>query len=83
MNLRKELLHWLYSLMVNEKMCEELLQCNERLENYIMSVLPEGNTDLRADEGMGLMCELEHAAFCAGANMVLDFIAGGSHADKA
>lgn len=82
MNLRKELLHWLYSLMSNEEMCEELRQCNERLENYIMSILPEGNADPRADEGMGLMCELEHSAFCAGSNMVLDFIAGGRHADK-
>lgn len=48
----------------------------DRLDRYITSILPGGDQDERIDEGMNLICNLEYAAFFAGANMVLDFIAG-------
>lgn len=76
MNLRDEIIQKIYEEVNNEELCEAMQIGFDRLDRYITSILPDGETDERMDEGMNLVCELEHAAFFAGANMVLDFIAG-------
>lgn len=76
MNLRDEIIHKIYDEVNNEELCEAMQIGFDRLYRYITSILPDGEKDERMDEGMNLVCELEHAAFFAGANMVLDFIAG-------
>ena len=76
MNLRDEIIQKIYEEVNNEELCEAMQIGFDRLNRYITSILPDGEKDERMDEGMNLVCELEHAAFFAGANMVLDFIAG-------
>lgn len=76
MNLRDEIIQKIYEEVNNEELCEAMKIGFDRLDMYITSILPDGEKDERMDEGMNLVCELEHAAFFAGANMVLDFIAG-------
>lgn len=76
MNLRDEIIQKIYDEVNNEELCEAMQIGFDRLDRYITSILPDGEKDERMDEGMNLVCELEHAAFFAGANMVLDFIAG-------
>lgn len=76
MNLRDEIIQKIYEEVNNEELCEAMQIGFDRLDRYITSILPDGEKDERMDEGMNLVCELEHAAFFAGANMVLDFIAG-------
>lgn len=76
MNLRDEIIQKIYDEVNNEELCEAMQIGFDRLDRYITSILPDGEKDERMDEGMNLVCALEHAAFFAGANMVLDFIAG-------
>lgn len=76
MNLRDEIIQKIYEEVNNEELCEAMQIGFDRLDRYITSILPDGEKDERMDEGMNLVYELEHAAFFAGANMVLDFIAG-------
>lgn len=76
MNLRDEIIQKIYEEVNNEELCEAMQIGFDRLDRYITSILPDGEKDELMDEGMNLVCELEHAAFFAGANMVLDFIAG-------
>lgn len=76
MNLRDEIIQKIYDEVNNEELCEAMQTGFDRLDKYITSILPDGEKDERMDEGMNLVCALEHAAFFAGANMVLDFIAG-------
>ncbi len=76
MNLRDEIIQKIYDEVNNEELCEAMQIGFDRLDRYITSILPDGEKDERMDEGMNLVYELEHAAFFAGANMVLDFIAG-------
>lgn len=76
MNLRDEIIQKIYEEVNNEELCEAMQIGFDRLDRYITSILPDEEKDERMDEGMNLVCELEHAAFFAGANMVLDFIAG-------
>lgn len=76
MNLRDEIIQKIYDEVNNEELCEAMQTGLDRLDRYITSILPGGDQDERIDEGMNLICNLEYAAFFAGANMVLDFIAG-------
>lgn len=76
MNLRDEIIQKIYDEVNNEELCEAMQTSFDRLDRYITSILPGGDQDERIDEGMNLICNLEYAAFFAGANMVLDFIAG-------
>lgn len=76
MKLRDEIIQDMYDMANNEELCEGMQTGFDRLDKYITSILPDGEDDERVDEGMNLICELEHAAFFAGANMVLDFISG-------
>ena len=76
MNLRDEIIQKIYEEVNNEELCEAMQIGFDRLDRYITSILPDGEKDERMDEGMNLVCKLEHAAFFAGANMVLDFISG-------
>lgn len=66
----------MYDTVNNEELCETMQKSFGDLDTYISSILPGGDYDERMDEGMHLLCNLEHAAFFAGANIVLDFIAG-------
>lgn len=78
MKLRDEIIQDMYDMANNEEVFEyEGMKIGfDRLDKYIKSILPDGENDERLDEGMNLICGLEYAAFFAGANMVLDFIAG-------
>ena len=76
MNLRDEIIQKIYDEVNNEELCEDMQTGFDRLDRYITSILPGGDQDERMDECMNLICALEHAAFFAGANMVLDFITG-------
>ena len=76
MKLRDEIIQDMYDIANNEELFEGMQTGFDRLDKYITSILPDGEKDERMDEGMNLICSLEHAAFFAGANMVLDFISG-------
>lgn len=76
MNLRDKIIQEMYNLVNDNNLCKDMQKGFVDLDKYIISILPGGNRDERMDEGENLICELERAAFCAGANMVLDFIAG-------
>ena len=47
-----------------------------KLRDEIIQDMYDMDNNEELFEGMGLICSLEHAAFFAGANMVLDFISG-------
>jgi hypothetical protein len=74
--MRQEIIQEMYDKVNNEELCEAMQTGFDRLDKYITSILPGGDRDERIDEGMELICKLEHAAFFAGANAVLDFISG-------
>ncbi|MFR8237050.1 MAG: hypothetical protein ACLU97_11085 [Dorea sp.] len=75
-NIRKELLQNLYDTVINEEICGEMHESFTKLDEFITSILPGGERDGNMDPCMSLICDLEYAAFMAGANMALDFIAG-------
>lgn len=72
MNIRKELLQNLYDLVINENLCENLQNEFNKVEELCGRNFPEE----KEDEYLSALCDLEHAAFMAGANLVLDFISG-------
>ena len=76
MKLRDEMIQDMFDIANNEELFEDMQMGFDRLDRYITSILPDGEKDKRMDEGMDLICTLEYASFFAGANMVLDFIAG-------
>ena len=71
MKLRDEIIQDMYDMANNEELCEGMQTVFDRLDKYITSILPDGEKDERMDEGMDLICSLEHAAFFAGANICL------------
>ena len=74
-NIRKELLQSMYDLMCNE------LNVYEEVDKKFKSVTELACKDISEtsdeyDKIINATCELERAAFFAGASMVLDFISG-------
>lgn len=74
MNIRKEMLQNLYDDINNNGLCPELQKAADEVVALIENTFAPGSAE--EDEAMLKMCNMEHAAFMAGANMVLDFIAG-------
>lgn len=72
MKVREELLQDLYNMASNEDLCQDMQERFKTMEEMCERNFPKEKED---DYMMGL-CNLEHAAFMAGANMVLDFISG-------
>lgn len=73
MNIRKELLEELYSMVSNN--AELYPESHEKF--CILEEMCEKNFPKeKEDDYMSAMCALDHAAFMAGANLVLDFISG-------
>lgn len=74
-NIRKELLQSMYDLMCNEQdMHDEVDEKFKSITELTCKDIPEISD--KYNRIMKATCELERAAFFAGANMVLDFIAG-------
>lgn len=72
MKLRDKIIQDLYEIMTNEKIHEEV-------DKAFDGVTDQFNLDEHSkqyDDMMDVLCDLERAAFFAGANMVLDFITG-------
>lgn len=72
MKLRDKIIQDLYEIMTNEKIHEEV-------DKAFDGVTDQFNLDEHSkqyDDMMNALYDLEHAAFCAGANMILDFISG-------
>lgn len=76
LNIREELLQKLYDIVNNKDLCFEMQKALYDLDEFVTDILPGGDKDDRMDRCMELICYLEHAAFMAGANLALDFIAG-------
>ena len=74
MNIRKEMLQNLYDDVVNNSLCEDPQKASDEMVALIEKSFVTGSDE--EDEAMRKMCEHERAAFMAGANLVLDFIAG-------
>lgn len=75
MKIRDELLQDMYEYMSSEKGVHD--EVDEVLENTVTAVCGEvDETSDEYDRCMNALIELEHAAFMAGASMVLDFISG-------
>jgi hypothetical protein len=75
MKIRDELLQDMYEYMSSEKGVHD--EVDEVLENAVTAVCGEvDETSDEYDRCMNALIELEHAAFMAGASMVLDFISG-------
>ena len=72
MNIRNELLQDLYDMVNNEELCPDM---QVKFTN-MMNICERNFSKEKEDEYMSALCDLEHAAFMAGANMVLDFITG-------
>lgn len=74
MNLRKELLQYLYDTVINKGLCPELQKAaEEALDLAEQCFEPDSKEE---GDAMGKLCRLEYTAFMAGANTILDFIAG-------
>ena len=75
MKIRDELLQDMYEYMSMEKGVHD--EVDEALESAVTAVCGEvDETSSEYDRCMNALVELEHVAFKAGANMVLDFISG-------
>lgn len=72
MKIREELLQDLYDMVNNEHLCKEMQEAFTEANNFFEEQVSEE----QQDSALKYICELEYAAFVAGANMVLDFIAG-------
>ena len=64
----------MYDEINNNCLCEELQKASDEMIALIGEFFTTGTDE--EDEAMIKMCNLEHAAFMAGANSMLDFIAG-------
>ncbi len=76
LNIREKLLQSLYDMVNNDELYDEMQKAFSNLDEFVTGILPGCDVDERIDQGIGLICDLEHAAFMAGANMTLDFISG-------
>ena len=74
MNIRKELLQELYDLVINNDLCPELLDETEKVYGLVEKYIPLDTQ--KQEEITRQMRLIEYTAFLAGANTVLDFIAG-------
>ncbi|MBQ8804166.1 MAG: hypothetical protein IJZ53_11065 [Tyzzerella sp.] len=72
MKIREELIQYLYDTVNNENLCEDMQGKFIALEKICERNFPKD----KEDDFMSAICNLEYAAFMAGANMVLDFISG-------
>lgn len=72
MSVRVKLLQYLYDLVINEQLCEDMQKALNEADDFLMKLVPEE----KKEETTDYLCELGHAAFFAGANMVLDFVSG-------
>ena len=74
-NIRKELLQSMYDLMCNEfNVHDEVDEKFKSVTELACKDIPD--TSDECGKIMNAVCELERAAFFAGASMVLDFISG-------
>lgn len=71
-NLREEVIQDLYDMVNNEHLCKEMQEAFTEANDFFEEQVSEE----QQDSVLKYICELEHAAFFAGANMVLDFISG-------
>ena len=79
MNIKKDILQRLYDIMSYEKgVHDEVDRCFKKVKDEIKKCIINAlEKDTKDDtEVMYAVCDLEKAAFIAGANMVLDFISG-------
>lgn len=71
-NLREKIIQDMYDAIFNENLKSEMKERFEKIMDKVDDCLP---VEMQ-DEMLGMICELEHVAFFAGANMVLNFISG-------
>lgn len=75
MNIREKIVHKLYEYMSVEKgVHDEVGDMLCKAESVVCMGISEFSEEY--DKRSEVLIELEHAAFMAGANMVLDFISG-------
>lgn len=72
MNIRNELLQDLYDMVNNEELCPDMKIKFTKIMNMCEKNFPKE----KEESYMNALCNLEYAAFMAGANLVLDFISG-------
>ena len=71
-DLREKVIQGMYEMIYNENLKSKMKKQFEKIMDEVGNTLPAEEHD----EIISMVCELEHAAFFAGANMVLDFISG-------
>ena len=72
MIIREEVIQYLYDMMNNENLCKDAQGAFVDMMKLCAEYFPEE----KEDDYMNGICNVEHAAFIAGANMILDFISG-------
>ena len=71
-DLREKVIQGMYEMIYNENLNSKMKKQFEKIMDEVGNTLPAEEHD----EIISMVCEREHAAFFAGANMVLDFISG-------
>lgn len=75
MNLRKEMLEYMYSSMSEDKgVHDEVNEASSKAEEIVCAGIDEMSE--KYDECLNALFTWEKAAFMAGANMALDFVSG-------
>lgn len=72
MIIREEIIQHMYEMMSKESLCEDEESAFVDMMKLCAKYFPEE----KEDDYMNGICNVEHAAFFAGANMILDFISG-------
>ena len=72
MNIRDSMIQDMYDLMNEQGLYDNLQKAIESASNQLETTLPSKEYNRMLTK----LCKLEHSAFFAGANMVLDFITG-------
>lgn len=72
MNIREEMINYMYGLACDENLYPELDKTTEKMISMCEAYFPKE----KEDDYLNALFTVERKAFIAGANMVLDFIAG-------
>lgn len=72
MNIREEMINYMYGLACEENLYPELDKVSDKMISMCEAYFPKE----KEDDYLNALFTVERKAFIAGANMVLDFIAG-------
>lgn len=72
MNIREEMINYMYGLACDENLYPELDKASDKMISMCEAYFPKE----KEDDYLNALFTVERKAFIAGANMVLDFIAG-------